>query len=272
MFTSCGWFFNDLAGIETRQVLRYAARALDLVELVGARGLRDPFLDRLSETRGNGEHAPSGREVLLDESRAARVSALDIAADRVARLAASVPPVEYAMWQVAGRWATVDAPGARAVAGTARVTDSRTEESLAFRCRGLALGSNDIRVRLRVEGHSPGIDPIADLGLAGLRPDTRLAIENSDRGSPAQIVEEAAAVREILAAIAELESLAPGIRRRRVLSALEGLIARAEAASELPLWELQNGWWRATRRPAWISGNLAEAVARRLGFVESDPD
>ena len=30
MYTSCGWFFNDLAGIETVQILRYAARSMDL--------------------------------------------------------------------------------------------------------------------------------------------------------------------------------------------------------------------------------------------------
>jgi len=31
MFTSCGWFFDDLAGLETLQLLRFAARAIDLV-------------------------------------------------------------------------------------------------------------------------------------------------------------------------------------------------------------------------------------------------
>src|SRR5256886_9625846 len=30
MFTSCGWFFDDIAGIETIQILRYAARAIEL--------------------------------------------------------------------------------------------------------------------------------------------------------------------------------------------------------------------------------------------------
>ncbi|HEX5889342.1 MAG TPA: DUF3536 domain-containing protein, partial [Pyrinomonadaceae bacterium] len=35
MFTSCGWFFSDLAGIETLQVLRYAARVIDLQEQLG---------------------------------------------------------------------------------------------------------------------------------------------------------------------------------------------------------------------------------------------
>ena len=36
MYTSCGWFFDDLAGIETVQVMSYAGRVLQLVrELFG---------------------------------------------------------------------------------------------------------------------------------------------------------------------------------------------------------------------------------------------
>ena len=35
MFTSCGWFFSDLAGIETIQVMRYAARVIDLMNQLG---------------------------------------------------------------------------------------------------------------------------------------------------------------------------------------------------------------------------------------------
>jgi hypothetical protein len=30
MFTSCGWFFSDISGIETVQIMRYAARAIEL--------------------------------------------------------------------------------------------------------------------------------------------------------------------------------------------------------------------------------------------------
>ena len=272
MFTSCGWFFTDLAGIETRQILRYAARALDLAESVGAEGLRAPFLANLAGARANGERAPNGREVFADESRAARVTALDIAADRVARLAANAPQVEYAVWEVEGSWATVTAPGARAVAGTAHVVDSRTEERAAFHCRGLTLGSADIRVQLRPEGGPSCVDASADLALAGLRPDTRMAIENAARADPQGAAEGEVAVPEIRAALEELESLLPGAQRERVLRVLEGLMARVEAAQQLPLWELQNGWWRATRRAAWIPGDVAASVARRLGFVEREAD
>ena len=44
MFTSCGWFFNDVAGIETVQVLRYAARTLELVEELEEPSAREPAL------------------------------------------------------------------------------------------------------------------------------------------------------------------------------------------------------------------------------------
>ena len=30
MYTSCGWFFDDISGIETVQVIQYAGRALQL--------------------------------------------------------------------------------------------------------------------------------------------------------------------------------------------------------------------------------------------------
>ena len=53
MYTSCGWFFNDLSGIETLQILRYAARALDYAAELGLRSPREAFLARLREARSN---------------------------------------------------------------------------------------------------------------------------------------------------------------------------------------------------------------------------
>ena len=32
MHTSCGWFFDEISGIETVQVMRYAARAIELAQ------------------------------------------------------------------------------------------------------------------------------------------------------------------------------------------------------------------------------------------------
>jgi alpha-amylase/alpha-mannosidase (GH57 family) len=53
MFTSCGWFFNDISGIETVQVLRYAARALELLQALEQPIPLDPFLRILGTARSN---------------------------------------------------------------------------------------------------------------------------------------------------------------------------------------------------------------------------
>ena len=52
MQTSCGWFFDDLGGLEPMQILRYAARAIELAEVLGRR-LEDGFVDRLAPARSN---------------------------------------------------------------------------------------------------------------------------------------------------------------------------------------------------------------------------
>ena len=59
MYTSCGWFFDEISGIETVQVLRYAARVLQL-----ARAHR-----RRRGTRGGARRRPGPRRRTLPELR-----------------------------------------------------------------------------------------------------------------------------------------------------------------------------------------------------------
>jgi hypothetical protein len=63
MFTSCGWFFADLAGIETQQVLRYAARCIELLEQVGDNPPTEAFLDVLATAHSNVHDQGNGRDV-----------------------------------------------------------------------------------------------------------------------------------------------------------------------------------------------------------------
>lgn len=63
MYTSCGWFFNDISGIEGQQCLMYAARTLELAtELFGDR-FREPFLATLAEAKSNVREWRDGRYV-----------------------------------------------------------------------------------------------------------------------------------------------------------------------------------------------------------------
>jgi alpha-amylase/alpha-mannosidase (GH57 family) len=63
MYTSCGWFFNDLAGIETLQVLRYAARCCDLLNQLGEPPPYDRFLGTLAGAVSNRPTEGSGAEI-----------------------------------------------------------------------------------------------------------------------------------------------------------------------------------------------------------------
>ena len=65
LFTSCAWFFDDVAGVEARQVLRYAARALELAGPEG-RALRAAFRDALLEAPANDPDFESGADVFDD--------------------------------------------------------------------------------------------------------------------------------------------------------------------------------------------------------------
>ena len=56
MYTSCGWFFDDISGIETVQVVAYAARALRLAaDIFGlyCALLEWQFVERLRQAKSN---------------------------------------------------------------------------------------------------------------------------------------------------------------------------------------------------------------------------
>jgi alpha-amylase/alpha-mannosidase (GH57 family) len=63
MYTSCGWFFADISGTETVQILSYAGRALDWLEELGLEAPRARFLEILSEARSNIPELGSGADV-----------------------------------------------------------------------------------------------------------------------------------------------------------------------------------------------------------------
>ena len=64
MYTSCGWFFNDVAGIETVQILQYAGRALELADEVAPDPTRrEAFLELLATARSNQPGVSNAREV-----------------------------------------------------------------------------------------------------------------------------------------------------------------------------------------------------------------
>jgi alpha-amylase/alpha-mannosidase (GH57 family) len=126
-FTSCGWFFDDLSGLEPLQVLRYAAHALDLAGAPG-RGLEARLRRSLAAAASNDPIKGSGADLwdhevrggiarLAGESFASEVALLATPREVAASGAAGAPPtaeVSAALVDAVERF--VRAPTSRSVA------------------------------------------------------------------------------------------------------------------------------------------------------------
>ncbi len=63
MFTSCAWFFDDISGIETIQVMQYASRAMQLAREVSGEDLEPRYLEYLKQAPSNVSEFRNGAEV-----------------------------------------------------------------------------------------------------------------------------------------------------------------------------------------------------------------
>ena len=63
MFASCGWFFDDVAGLEGSLVIRMGAHALDLIAEAGGKPPTRQVLDVLAEAKSNRREAGTGADV-----------------------------------------------------------------------------------------------------------------------------------------------------------------------------------------------------------------
>jgi alpha-amylase/alpha-mannosidase (GH57 family) len=172
MFTSCGWFFDDIAGPESGILMKYAARAIDLAARAGfddgARGLERAFMAELALAESNSRRTDGtrldGRDLYRTVARPAQVDAGRVAVSLALQCANSQPaPAHIAAWRVVlhEEHAVDDAP-VPCVAGRVHLVDERTgeAEATAFAVvgfggidwRGVLLPERELpRLRLRLE-------------------------------------------------------------------------------------------------------------------------
>ena len=63
MYTSCGWFFDELSGLETVQVIQYAGRAVRLAQDFDGGQLEGEFLERLAAAKSNLPEHGDGKQI-----------------------------------------------------------------------------------------------------------------------------------------------------------------------------------------------------------------
>ncbi|WP_321508529.1 DUF3536 domain-containing protein [uncultured Methanoregula sp.] len=73
MYTSCGWFFDDISGIESIQVMRYACRAMQLAREVSDINPEPEYMTFLSNAKSNIPENGSGADIYLNHVRRSMV-------------------------------------------------------------------------------------------------------------------------------------------------------------------------------------------------------
>jgi hypothetical protein len=166
MYTSCGWFFHDLAGLETVQVLRYAARVLDLLDDLGEPLPTAGLLAVLATARSNRPEEGTGADVWAAHVEPARVRPARVAAHLALAsvLASQPPPSRLAAWDVQSTSHSRHERGSVVLAaGLATLRDRRTGRASSHVYAALRLGGLEVLGATRpVDPGRPGRDA-ADL-------------------------------------------------------------------------------------------------------------
>jgi alpha-amylase/alpha-mannosidase (GH57 family) len=163
MFTSCGWFFNDVSGIETVQVIQYAARVIQLGEKLFETPLEADFLDRLEAAESNVREYANGRRIYEGWIRPTVVDLQRVAAHyAVLSLFNAFEPVDeiYAYEVERLDHHSVSSGRSRLEAGHIRVTSRITREAKEFSYGVLYLGDLNVSGGVR---NFRGAEPYAQL-------------------------------------------------------------------------------------------------------------
>ncbi|RPI71592.1 MAG: DUF3536 domain-containing protein, partial [Geobacteraceae bacterium] len=147
MYTSCGWFFDDLSGIETVQVMQYAGRVLQLADQLFQDILEPAFLEHLEVARSNIPEHSDGRRIYEVFVRPAMLGLTAVGAhyaisslfqdngERNSIYSYSAAMEDYRSFQ---------AGGTKLVIGRAKVTSQITHISLSLCFGVLHLGDHTI--------------------------------------------------------------------------------------------------------------------------------
>lgn len=93
MFTSCGWFFDEISSLEAVLIMKYAARAIQLAQQTDAPSLEPSFLKILEKAPSNTPHYENGADVYLKKVKPQVVDTERVAANfAIQALARSAHP------------------------------------------------------------------------------------------------------------------------------------------------------------------------------------
>ncbi|MBI5576688.1 MAG: DUF3536 domain-containing protein [Deltaproteobacteria bacterium] len=190
MYTSCGWFFDEISGIETVQVLQYAGRALQLAEGLFGGGLESGFLERLELAKSNVPAHGNGRKVYEKFVRPAMLDLRKVGAhyavstlfetyeDRARLYCYEVEREDFR---------TLQSGEARLALGKAKIASAITREEGRFTFGVLHLGDHNVSGGIREfageEAYQAVLREIGDAFRSADLPETLRAVDRAFGGS-----------------------------------------------------------------------------------------
>jgi len=221
MYTSCGWFFDDLSGIETVQVIQYAGRVVQLAEQLFGDSFEEVFLQKLALARSNLAEYGNGRDIYCKYVKPAVVDLEKVGAhysisslfapygERTDLFSYSVKRLDHH---------TGEAGKLRMALGQARFTSKVTQESETLTFWVVHFGDHNVAGGVQKSGE----DPVA----------YRSILDSIDESFARMDIPEVVRLldRRFGDRIYSLRSLFRDEQRRIVRTILSSTVAEAEAA------------------------------------------
>ena len=223
MYTSCGWFFSDVSGIETVQVLRYSGRAVQLArDLFPAEteSLEGQFLELLSRATSNRPEMGSARELYERNVKPSQATFESLAAHyAISGLFEPYPEKARLYCYEVERADSLSrqAGKMRLLSGTARITSRITRASASLVYAVLHLGGHTVTAGVKRQ-----IDDISGRELG------RALEEPFEKGDPQRVLR--LIDREFGPETYDLKTLFGDERRLVLASLLRTTLEEAEAA------------------------------------------
>ena len=155
MYTSCGWFFDDISGIETVQIIAYAARVLQLAGDLFAEdayGLEPEFLSTIAKAKSNDANAGDGAKIYATQARSLGLTLEQVAAHyAISSVFSSFgDETELFCYQVHRISHEIVTSGSgRLALGLVKVASSITEQSETFSYAVLHFGDQNITAAVK---------------------------------------------------------------------------------------------------------------------------
>ena len=184
MYTSCGWFFDELTGIETVQVMQYAGRVVQLARETGDVDLEPEFVAQLAMAKSNLSELGDGATIYNRWIRPAFVDLCKVGAHFAISSMFNgnhvVPQHCYDIKTIDS--CQTDSGVAKLALGRTRVTSHITRESVELSYAAVYLGDQDLQAGVRIASE--------DEDYAGLVAESMAAFSTSDFAEALRLLDE----------------------------------------------------------------------------------